>query len=233
MKHLMQTTQSIKPWLLLLAMALLIGLSLTFFIGSTAGAQGEDEAKEEETPYIVTFEIAEDGTRFSPDEGPVFEEDGMPAYGAAFVTQGYIYPEGTLTCGPAEDADETAPPVCNGVLPDGSPEFPALVLGEWSCWGYHVGDGAHTETGPIVVTTQMYSFGDEPGAEIITTAGYELADFNALVKRSVTGGTGLYRDASGEQSQELLGLNNADLPTFGVSLRITFDLTNVMDTMAE
>lgn len=231
MKRLMQTTQSIKPWLLLFAVALLVGLSLTFFMGGTAGAQSQEE--EEATPYTVTFDIAEDGTRFSPDEGPVFEEDGMPAYGAAFVTQGYIYPEGTLTCGPAEDAEENAHPVCDGVLPDGSPEFPDLVLGEWTCWGYHIGDGAHTETGPIVATTQMYSFGDEPGAEMITTAGYELVDFNVLVKRSVTGGTGLYRDATGEQSQELLGLNNSDLATFGVSLRATFVLTNVIDTMTE
>ena len=36
----------------------------------------------------------------------------MPAYGNPFVTEGYLYPSGTLGGS-------------NGVLPDGRPEFPA------------------------------------------------------------------------------------------------------------
>ena len=56
-------------------------------------------------------------------------EDGMPANGNAFITRGYIYPAGTLT-------------ESNGTLEDGSPEFPDLVLGEWVCRGWFVGEGA-------------------------------------------------------------------------------------------
>lgn len=200
---------------------LLLGLTLSLFTVSSVDADNQETVLH---PHTVTVEVAENGTRFSPDEGPVFEEDGFPAYGAAFITQGYIYPDGTLTC----DAEGN----CDGVLPDGSPEFPDAVLGEWTCWGYHVGDGAHTQTGPIVATTQMFSFGAEPGSEMLTTTGYEYVDMNTPFKRAVTGGTGVYRDAGGEQNQELLGLNNGDKETFGVTLRVTFDLEGVT-TQAE
>ena len=206
------------------SLGLLLGLIGPLFMVSSVDAENNKDAALH--PHIFTVEIAENGTRFTPDEAPVFEEDGMPAFGSAFITQGYIYPEGTLTC---DDEGN-----CNGVLPDGGAEFPDLVLGQWTCWGYHVGNGAHTETGPIVATTQLYSFGDEPGAETLTTIGYELVDFNTPFKRAITGGTGTFRNVGGEQGQELLGLNNADRETFGVSLRVSFDLEGVdIDTEEE
>lgn len=211
---------NLKKIVAALFFAALFGVTLSLLLPMTitngVGAKNEDTLLH---PHSFTFEVAENGTRFSPDEGPVFDEDGFPAYGAAFITQGYLYPDGTLTC----DTDGN----CDGVLPDGSAEFPDAVIGEWTCWGYHVSDGAHTETGPIVATTQMFSFGDEPGAEMLTSTGYEYVDINTPFKRAVTGGTGVYRDAGGEQNQELLGLNNGDKETFGVSLRVTFDLEGV------
>jgi hypothetical protein len=94
---------------------------------------------------ILRFDVAEDASRFVFAPQP-FYEDGMPAYGNAFVTQGYIYPEGTLDGG-------------NGALADGQAEFPELVLGEWTCRGWFVGDAAHATTGPMVITTQVYGFG--------------------------------------------------------------------------
>ncbi len=154
----------------------------------------------------VAVEVAEDATRFSFDEEPVFD-DGLPAYGNGFVTQGYIYPAGTLTCEAG---------VCNGALPDGGPEFPDLVIGEWSCWGTHVGDGAHTASGPIVVTTQQFSLTAVPGAETILTAGYELADIGEPVLRGIVGGTGPHRKARGQQEQVFLGFN----PSGGVVLQV-------------
>ena len=42
------------------------------------------------------FDVAEDQTRFVFASAPVFEEDGYPAHGNPFVSQGYIYPAGTL-----------------------------------------------------------------------------------------------------------------------------------------
>lgn len=162
---------------------------------------------------IIEVEVAENGyQRFSADETPTFEEDGLPAYGGEFITQGYLYPPGTLTC------DDEG--ICNGVLEDGSPEFPDAVLGEWTCWGYHVGDGAHTLTGPMVVTNQIFSFGAVPGVETITSTGYELADFSVPVARAITGGTGAYSMADGEQVQESLGFDMAR----GVSLSVKFNI---------
>ena len=139
----------------------------------------------------LRFDVAEDFTRFNFAGAPVFD-DGMPAYGNPFITQGYIYPEGTLNGS-------------NGTLPDGSPEFPELVLGEWTCRGWFVGDGAHSTTGPVVITTQVYSFGGEPGAATLITDGYELVDVDVAVGRAITGGTGPYAGARGGASQTLLG----------------------------
>lgn len=154
----------------------------------------------------VKFDVAENASRFVFDEEPV-HDDGLPAYGNSFVTQGYIYPHGTLDDG-------------NGVLPNGEPEFPDEVIGEWTCRGWFVGDGAHTETGPWVITTQLYNFGDEPGSETLVTEGYELSDVNVTIQRAITGGTGPYKQASGEANQRLLGFNAAE----GVNLRFELEV---------
>lgn len=159
-----------------------------------AGAPVASVAGEDGT---LRFEVAEDATRFVFAEQPV-HDDGLPAYGNPFVTQGYIYPEGTL--------DGT-----NGVLPDGSPEFPDLILGEWTCRGWFIGDGAHTTTGQWVVTTQVYSFADA----ILITDGTEVADIDVPAERAITGGTGPYASVSGEGEQVLLGYNASE----GVDLR--------------
>lgn len=145
----------------------------------------------------LRFDVAEDANRFAFADQPV-HEDGLPAYGNAFVTQGYIYPEGTLNG-------------ANGVLADGSPEFPELVLGEWTCRGWFVGDGAHTTTGTWVITTQVYSFDDT----MLVSEGYELADIDVAGDRAITGGTGAYASASGEGEQTLLGFNTTE----GANLR--------------
>jgi hypothetical protein len=128
----------------------------------------------------------------------------MPQYGTPFVTQGYIYPEGTL------DGS-------NGVLPNGEPEFPDLVLGEWTCYGYMIGDGAHTTTGEWVISTQVYQFEDGT----IVTSGFELVDFEEPIARAITGGTGAYAGASGEQMQVLHGFTDQ----MGVNLTVEFDIT--------
>jgi hypothetical protein len=158
----------------------------------------------------IAVEVAEDGTRFAADEAPVFE-DGLPAYGAAFVTQGYLYPVGTL-----------AGSEHGGVMPDGSPEFPDDVIGEWTCWGYHVGDGANTESGPWVVSTQLFSFGENDGQVTIVTHGYEMTANDASqgpFNRAITGGTGSYRTARGEQTQTFLGWNDSIGVQLSVQLR--------------
>lgn len=153
-------------------------------------------------PAPMQFEVAEDGNRFVFDDLNLLE-DGMPGYGSAFVTQGYIYPAGTLNGS-------------NGVLENGEPEFPDQVLGTWNCYGWMIGEGAATLTGEWVVSTQVYQFNN--GSTLITD-GYELVDFNVPVARAITGGTGDYVGASGEQVQELLGFTDQ----MGVNISVAFN----------
>lgn len=158
---------------------------------------------------VIEVDIVENPRKFSFDETPVFK-DGSPAYGGEFITQGFIYPKGTLEMGGGVDAE-------------GNPQFPDLVIGTWFCRGWHIGDGAHTQTGPIVITHQLFNFGKKMGAKTITTDGVELADIGETVKRAITGGTGRFRRARGEQVQTFEGLNRfeTDQGTLvGVKLRV-------------
>jgi hypothetical protein len=155
---------------------------------------------------ILRFDVSEDARMFVWDPDVAYD-DGMPAYGTPFITRAYIYPAGTLT-------------ESNGVNPDGTPEFPDQVLGEWICRGWFVGDGMRTTTGPMVVTTQIYNFGDGFGKAMIITDGYELAEVGVEIERAVTGGTGPFLGASGVVRQTLLGLN----ATEGVNLQYEIEL---------
>jgi hypothetical protein len=173
----------------------LIALALMVSVGVAAfAALAQDTAPGVE---VLRFDVAEDMTRFVMDEAPVFEEDGLAAHGNAFVTAGYIYPEGTLVDG-------------NGVLADGSPEFPDLVLGEWMCRGWFINDGAHQTEGAWVVTTQFFGFGETPGAATLVTDGIEIADVGVPVARAITGGTGPYSAARGQANQIFQGFNASE-----------------------
>ena len=170
-----------------------------------AAAVSGDDAGAEDAPLVV--EVSEDMSRFVFDDAPVFD-DGLPAYGNSFVTQGYIYPEGTLAAG-------------GGVNPDGSPTHPDEVLGTWTCEGFFIGDGARTESGAWVVTSQVFDFGDLDGDDTIVTQGVELSDLGVEVDRAVVGGTGEHAGAAGVQTQILEGFNEAE----GVNLTVSFEPT--------
>lgn len=159
-------------------------------------------------PRALAFDVAEDGTRFVFDETPA-HEDGSPDYGGEFTTQGYIYPAGTLT---------NRDGVTNGVNPDGSPEFPDKVIGTWTCYGTHLGQGAKTRTGPWVATTQIFDIGDEPGDLTIVSSGVEVVDIDTPVRRAVIGNTGLPEVAGSEQVQSMIGFNQSQ----GVTLQVRF-----------
>ncbi|HLV34027.1 MAG TPA: hypothetical protein VKY59_02885 [Spirillospora sp.] len=186
----------------IIKVVLLVLLLAAGVTGYAALAQSDSDAQ------VIRIEVAEDGNRFVFDDSHLYE-DGMPDYGTSFVTFGYIYPEGTLNGS-------------NGVLPDGSPEFPDKVLGTWICKGWLIGEGMHTETGPVVTSTQIYNFGEEYGNATIVTDGFELADLNVPVKRAVTGGTGEYSLARGEMTQALLGFTDA----MGVNLSVQIAIAN-------
>lgn len=183
-------------------------------LGCDPAQPGDDERSASTVYEQLDVDIAEDMSRFVFDEAPLLE-NGFPGYGNTFITQGYVYPAGYLDDHP-------------GVNPDGSPADPEAVLGEWTCRGTLIGDGAATQTGPWVITTQMIALYEEPGYEPqkasgfanIVTDGYEIADVGREIDRPVTGGTGRFVGASGTLSQVMLGFNESE----GVNLRQSFDL---------
>jgi hypothetical protein len=173
-------------------------LALLVLALTVVGGMAQDNTKMES----IRVEVAEDGNRFVFGKERLFG-DGMPDYGSPFVTQGYLYPEGTLNGS-------------NGVLADGSPEFPDKVVGTWTCYGYMIGEGAHTTTGTWVVSTQIYKFNEDNST--IVTSGFEIVDLNTPAARAIVGGTGKYRSAQGEQIQELHGFTEQ----MGVNLVVEF-----------
>lgn len=131
-------------------------------------------------------------------EGPT-NENGFPAKGTPFVTTGLIYPGGTLASYGSG----------SGIKANGEPEFPQLVLGTWTCRGWHLLDG-DAETGVVVVTTQTFDFDSEKtGRQMIVTDGIELADFNKGFVRPITGGSGRFGRSSGEMRQTYLDFNES------------------------
>lgn len=151
-----------------------------------------------------TVDVACNATSFV-FQGPQLPGGG-PAYGASFVVQGVIYPKGTFK----------EKGVSSGLNPDGSPEFPELVIGTWTCRGWFIGDGIATKSGPFVVTTQIYDFDqDSPGANTVVSDGLELIDLNLPFPRAVTGGTGPNQHLQGGQvSQTAVGTNATGLFNF-------------------
>ena len=189
----------------------LLAISAMLLVSTAVAAQG-----------TLTVEVAETGSRFVPDPTLV-DADGNPTRGGYFVTEGYIYESGTLTCTDA---------ACDGVLYDEvgvpAPEFPDAVLGTWTCYGVHTEDAATTTSGSLAATTQIFVLGDS-GEDTIVTSGFEYMDVGLPISRVVVGGTGAYADAHGVQQQTLLGFNNTDLviddiPLFGLAW--TTDLPN-------
>jgi hypothetical protein len=145
----------------------------------------------------IRFDITEDGTRFVRADNPAFN-DGLPARSATYIAQGYIYPAGTLTA----DVD--------GVNADGSPEFPDKVLGQWSSYGWYIGDGTQSTEGPWMLSTQLYQFGSEWGEATLVSEGYILSNTGSTVERAIIGGTGPFANVRGQLADTNLGLNETE-----------------------
>jgi hypothetical protein len=199
--------------------------ALPILLTLAAASAPHAAAKGQQPGASLTVEVAETGSRFVPDEHFV-DVDGVPTRGNYFITDGYLYEPGTLTCTDG---------VCDGVVYDDagmpSPEFPDRLLGSWTCYGTHTADAATTASGPIIVTTQVFDLGLAPGERSIVTSGFELIDVDVPIERAIVGGTGEYGGVEGVETQTLLGLNNPDLvidgvPYFGVSLSVELAVEN-------
>jgi hypothetical protein len=165
--------------------------------GAVAALLGATNVAKAQNNEGFELDVCCDGNTFV-FTGPT-HEDGSPAYGATFVVEGFIYPNGTL--------EEQG--AAGGINADGSPELPSSVIGKWTCYGTFVGDGVRTEEGrPDVVTTQIYDFDVEnPGNDILMSQGYELAGLNYPFKRNLQGGTGFNSLLRGIVTQEAVGMN--------------------------
>ncbi len=152
----------------------------------------------------LSFDVAEDGTRFTWAGDPSLTS-GMPDHDTPYITQGYVYPAGTL------DGS-------NGVNADGSPEFPDKVLGQWTCWGWWVGAGKPDQTAPWI-TTHLFNFGSAWGEATLVSEGYSLDDVDVPLPRAVIGGTGPLTGATGTQLETILGHNVSEGVDFHYEVR--------------
>jgi hypothetical protein len=172
-------------------------------LASTSGLRASDDRRDKAPqPIVFTIDVAEDFSQFVPTK--VRPEDTQPERGAFFVTEGRIFPGGTIPKGGTPEAP-------NAFDPNG-----AGSIGTWFCRGTHLVSGAlFPVTARAVHTGQLYLMPNE--RKSIATEGVEGA---GATVRPVTGGTGPFAGYTGEQHQELLGFNASG----GVNLRVTFVL---------
>ena len=172
-------------------------------------ANTSDEERERHTSNTIVFtvDVAEDFSLFMPTK--VKPDDTQPERGAFFVTEGNIFPAGTIPEGGTPEAP-------NDFDPNG-----AGALGRWFCRGTHLVSGAlFPVTARAVHTSQLFLLPNE--RKSLTTEGVEGAGTSL---RPVTGATGPLVGYIGEQRQRLLGFNASG----GVNLRVTFILKKATD----
>ena len=179
-----------------------IGLAAAFASYTLGPLEAEAKGKGKDKGKVDTaFDVACDANSFR-FEGPT--TPAGPDGGASFVVEGVIYPGGTF------DDNGSG----SGLNPDGTAEFPDLVIGRWYCRGWFVNEGIATPSGVFVVTTQIYDVGDEPGQTTMVSDGIELIDLNLPFERAITGGTGQYARGDGVVIQEAVGANSTGLFNF-------------------
>jgi hypothetical protein len=171
--------------------------SILYAQSSEAGASGRVEVIE------FTVDVAEDlSGKFVPTF--VKPEHTQPERGAFYVTQGRIFPAGTIAGNGA-----TFDPYSRG------------HVGIWIARGTHLVAASEIPDAPLWAdTSQTFVIGRQ-GREQLVTAGLEGA---GTVARVVSGGTGNYAGWIGEQRQTFLGFN----PTGGANMRVTFVLRKVV-----
>jgi hypothetical protein len=175
----------------------------TIVVGASTGIaanSSDDKHHGSQDTIVFTIDVAEDFALFNPTL--VKPTDTQPERGAFFVTEGNIFPGGTI-----KGDGATFNPNSGG------------AIGKWFCRGTHLVSAAEFTTAARGVhTAQLYLLPNE--RKSIATEGVEGA---VPVVRPVTGGTGLFKGYVGEQKQQMLGFN----ATGGVNLRVTFILRKV------
>jgi hypothetical protein len=194
-----RTLVASRPSARRLAQTVASALILTFTV--PVGAQGPEAARRPRNPEPVVFtvDVAEDlAGKFVPTL--VKPEHTQPERGSFFVTEGRVFPAGTI------EGDGF-----------GFDPYRSGHIGVWFCRGTHLVSAAEIPAAPLWVNSaQLFILGRQ-GKEHIATEGIE---GSGTVTRIVTGGAGNYVGFVGEQRQTFLGFNS----TGGVNLRVTFVL---------
>ena len=184
-----------------------VGAAVIGGVTGAASASGGVEIRKE----TVTFDVACNGGTWR--DSPVRDQPTGDYRGTPFMVEGFIYPEGTV-----------AP---NGFVPSAD-----QAIGHWFCRGFLLLHSERPE--PHLASVQEYQFGRISESDLfpedgITTSGIEGSVIqDQIMHRSVIGGTGRYRAASGELTQENLGFNTSILADgtgdAAPNFRCTFDL---------
>jgi hypothetical protein len=180
--------------------------ALASLLATPLVAQERGSARPEKQPapevIEITVDVAEDlaGKFVSTFVKP---EHTQPERGSFFVTEGRVFPAGTIQ-GDGADFD-----------PNRSGH-----IGVWICRGTHLVAASEIPAASWWVSTaQLFVLGRQ-GREQLATEGIE---GGGTVTRIVTGGAGNFAGFTGEQRQTFLGFNS----TGGVNLRVTFVLRRV------
>jgi hypothetical protein len=175
-------------------------ITVALMLAPRAHAQESDrrEVTRKREPIVFAVDVAEDFAKFEPTL--VKPEHTQPERGSFFLTEGRVFPAGTI-----QDDGATFDPNQRG------------HIGVWICRGTHLVAGSEIPAAALWVdTAQLFVLGRQ-GKEQLTTEGIE---GKGTVTRIVTGGTGNYAGWTGEQRQTFLGFN----ATGGVNLRVWFIL---------
>jgi hypothetical protein len=152
----------------------------------------------------LDVDVAVNGVSFRPIFAGPPTADGLPPKGTTFIINGVIYPAGTFA----------SRGLTSGLLPDGSPEFPGLVIGTWTCRGWFSEDLLLTTTGAVVATTQIFDFKLPLGREAYFTEGFEPADVNNPLLRLILGGTARFGNVRGQHVQTVVGFNATNFTNY-------------------
>ena len=136
-----------------------------------------------------------------PVNGLVLHPQALgPNRGTPFIVDGKIFPGGTLETG-------------SGV---GDPNQPGSI-GSWMCRGTFTSTLATEDIG--FDTVQMFQFGD---GNNIWTEGLEggLGKIGVTTHRTIVGGTGRFKGAEGEVTQQALGTNVTGTPNIRLPFQI-------------
>jgi hypothetical protein len=179
-------------------------LAATACLCLAAGLDNEIRAEETSSGHRsqLNVDVAVNGLSFRPILAGPLTADGHPPKGTTFIVNGVIYPAGTFVKHGAS----------SGVLADGSPEFPDLVIGTWTCRGWFAVDLLNTTTGAYVATTQYFDFRERLGREAYFTEGFEPADIGNPLLRTIVDGIGRLANVRGQHVQTVVGFNPTMAP---------------------